>query len=217
MRLSRCSRSTRDDASCCQPCLSAPGSNSSGSLWTGTEHATRVGRNLPHQTIVCVRCWLQTGQVNHSRPPRQPQCCWPLPDASGGSWRGSPPKWPRTALRNPNPPRTKRASRHPWLPDRTVQGGPPGWCSNIATNHGHVLLRICAPSPVSQPARGMWHGHSHNATREPRPTARPEVWESAPAESHGTGKFWPSLHKFIMAKWGAQHLDALRRKGQVSA
>ena len=145
MRLSRCSRSTRDDASCCQPCLSAPGSNSSGSVWTGTEHATRVGRNLPRQPIVCVRCWLQTGQVNHSRPPRQPQCCWPLPDASGGSWRKESAQlaqkaesWVRTALRNPNPPRTKGASRHPWLPDRTVQGGPPGWCSNIATNHGEV-------------------------------------------------------------------------------
>ena len=100
--------------------------------------------------------------------------------------------WVWTALRNPNPPRTKGASRHPWLRDRTVQGGLPGWCSNIATNHGRVLLRICAPSPVSQPARAMWHGHSHNVTREPRPTARPEVWESAPTESHRTGKFWPS-------------------------
>ena len=111
----------------------------------------------------------------------------------------SPPNWPRKLnlgsgrrCATPNPPRTKGASLHAFLPDRTVQGGPPGWCSNIATNHGHVLLRICAPSPVSQPARGMWHGHSHKTTREPMPTARPEVWGSAPAEFHGTGKFWPN-------------------------
>ena len=198
MRLSRCSRSTRDDASCCQPCLSAPGSNSSGSLRTGTEHATREGRNLPRQPIVCVRCWLQTGQVNHSLQGNHNAVGHfrtPLVDHG----ERSPPNWPRKlnlgsgrALRNPNPPRTKGASRHPWLPDRTVQGGPPGWCSKIATNHGHVLLRICAPSPFSQTARGMWHGHSHNATGEPRPTARPKVWESAPTESHGTRKFWPS-------------------------
>ena len=167
MRLSRCSRSTRDDASCCQPCLSAPGSNSSGSLRTGTEHATREGRNLPRQPIVCVRCWLQTGQVNHSRPPRQPQCCWPLPDASGGSWRGSPPNWPRKlnlgsgrALRNPQHSQNKvsvaaslAAGSHcsGWTPRMVLKTSPQTMVMSF--------VRICAPSPVSHPPRGMWHGH----------------------------------------------------------
>ena len=225
LRLSRCSRSTRDDASCCQPCLSAPSSNSSGSLRTGTEHATRVGRNLPRQPIVCVRCWLQTGQVNHSRPPRQPQCCWPLPDASGGSWRGSPPNWPRMLNLG-----SGRPCVIPTLPEQRERRGIPGCRIALFMVDLQDGAQSSPQTMVMSFCESVHHFLSHNP-QEVRGTGIRTIQQESPGRLHvrkcgnplqqslmGLGSSGQvGLHKFIMAKWGAQHLDALRRKGQVSA
>ena len=212
MRLSRCSRSTRKCASCCQPRFFGPGSNSSGSLRTGTEHATRVGRNLPRQPIVCVRCWLQTGQVNHSRPPRQPQCCWPLPDASGGSWRGSPPNWPRKLNLAQSQPSQNKG----------------GVAASLASG-SHCSFRVdhqdgAQSSPqtmVMSFCESVHHLRSHNP-QEVCGTGIRTMQQESPGRLHvrkcgnpiqqslmGLGSSGQvRLHKFIMAKWSAQHLVA---------
>ena len=107
MRLSRCSRSTRDDASCCQSCLSL--------LLVRTRRVpSGLGQSMP-------RGWVETFHTNQSQPSTKATtmllatsgCLWWIMARESAQLAQKAESWVRTALRNPNPPRTKGASRHP--------------------------------------------------------------------------------------------------------
>ena len=152
IHLSRCPRSTCDEASCCHQCLAVPGSNSTGSCMVGRVQRQSTPRGWvesfhAHQLSTCTASCGQSRCVDpiQCHPPRfcRPLHLWCIM-ASESSQLAQANTLVWTALRKPKPP---IAADHTAQDQNSAQTTPQSTVMPIRESLHHFRTR---------PARGTW-------------------------------------------------------------